>query len=84
MITIGGFYQKYTTNIASTLFFKELRYINYLKIQIYCFLSQKKLLTLHFHDVLKLEAKVTFPFYPTLRDMGGLRSAAIFTGYFTP
>ena len=31
MITIGGFYQKYTTNIASTLFFKELRYINYLK-----------------------------------------------------
>ena len=31
MITIGGFYQKYTTNIASTLFFKELRYINYLR-----------------------------------------------------
>ena len=32
----------------------------------------KKLLTLHFHDVLKLEAKVTVPFYPTLRYMGGL------------
>ena len=30
------------------------------------------LLTLHFHDVLKLEAKVIFLFHPTLRYMGGL------------
>ena len=85
MITIGGFYQKYTTNIASTLFFKELRHMNYLKKYRFIVFFLKILLTLQFHDVLKLEAKVTFPFYPTLRYMGGLRSAAIFTDcYFTP
>ena len=32
----------------------------------------KILLTLQFHDVLKLEAKVIFLFHPTLRYLGGL------------